>query len=94
MDLFGPPSFDSLGGRKYCLVIVDDAIYYGSTINLITGYIEKITSIRPFVMPVAINEVFVDVRYAKLVTEDLQNAIKEKDPAARSTLEILSLKIT
>ena len=65
--------------EKQCLVIMDDAIYYGSTINQITGYIEKITSIRPFVMPVAINEVFGDLRYAKLVTEDLQNAIKEKD---------------
>lgn len=65
--------------EKRCLVIMDDAIYYGSTINLITGYIEKITSIRPFVMPVAINEVFGDLRYAKLVTEVLQNAIKEKD---------------
>ena len=65
--------------EKQCLVIMDDAIYYGSTINQITGYIEKITSIRPYVMPVAINEVFGDLRYAKLVTEDLQNAIKEKD---------------
>ena len=24
MDLFGPPSWDSLGGQKYGLVIVDD----------------------------------------------------------------------
>ena len=24
MDLFGPPSHESLGGKKYCLVIVDD----------------------------------------------------------------------
>ena len=28
LDLFGPPSFDSLGGRKYCLVIVDDYSRY------------------------------------------------------------------
>ena len=28
MDLFGPPCFDSLGGRKYCLVIVDDYSRY------------------------------------------------------------------
>ena len=28
MDLFGPPSFDCLGGRKYCLVIVDDYLRY------------------------------------------------------------------
>ena len=28
MDLFGPPTFDSLGGRKYCLVIVDDYSRY------------------------------------------------------------------
>ena len=62
-----------------CLVIMDDAIYYGSTINQITGYIEKITSTKPYVMPVAINEVFEDLRYAKLVwMEDHQNAIKEK----------------
>ena len=57
--------------EKQCLVIMDDAIYYGSTINQITGYIEKITSIRPFVMPVAINEVFGDLRYAKLVRYSL-----------------------
>jgi hypothetical protein len=24
MDLFGPPSYASLGGKKYCLVIIDD----------------------------------------------------------------------
>ena len=28
MDLFGPPSHDSLGGKKYCLVIVDDYSRY------------------------------------------------------------------
>lgn len=28
MDLFGPPSSDSLGGIKYCLVIVDDYSRY------------------------------------------------------------------
>src|SRR3989337_2160683 len=28
MDPFGPPSFNSLGGRKYCLVIVDDYSKY------------------------------------------------------------------
>src|SRR4051812_29651190 len=28
MDLFGPPSYDSLGGKKYCLVIVDDYSKY------------------------------------------------------------------
>ena len=28
MDLFGPPSFDSLGGRKYCLMIVDSYSRY------------------------------------------------------------------
>ena len=27
-DLFGPPTYDSLGGRRYCLVIVDDFIRY------------------------------------------------------------------
>lgn len=65
--------------EKQCLVIVDDAIYYGSTINQITGYIEKITSIKPYVMPVAINEVFEDLRYAKLLwMNDHKNAIKEK----------------
>ena len=26
MDLFGPPSHESLGGKKYCLVIVDDYV--------------------------------------------------------------------
>ena len=28
MDLFGPPSWDSLGGKKYGLVIVDDYSRY------------------------------------------------------------------
>src|SRR3954469_3417372 len=28
MDLFGPPTYDSLGGKKYCLVIVDDYSRY------------------------------------------------------------------
>ena len=28
MDLFGPPSYASLGGKKYCLVIVDDYSRY------------------------------------------------------------------
>ena len=74
-----PYFLHNFNSEEQCLVIMDDAIYYGSTINQITGYIEKITSIRPFVMPVAINEVFGDLRYAKLIwMEDHQNAIKEK----------------
>jgi hypothetical protein len=28
MDLFGPPTHASLGGKKYCLVIVDDYSRY------------------------------------------------------------------
>src|SRR4051812_44750919 len=28
MDLFGPPSYDSIGGKTYCLVIVDDYSRY------------------------------------------------------------------
>jgi hypothetical protein len=28
MDLFGPPTYESLGGKKYCLVIVDDYTRY------------------------------------------------------------------
>jgi hypothetical protein len=28
MDLFGSPPHDSLGGKKYCLVIVDDYSRY------------------------------------------------------------------
>jgi hypothetical protein len=28
MDLFGPPTHGSLGGKKYCLVIVDDYSRY------------------------------------------------------------------
>jgi transposase InsO family protein len=28
MDLFGPPTHESLGGKKYCLVIVDDYSRY------------------------------------------------------------------
>ena len=28
LDLFGPPTYDSLGGKKYCLVIVDDYSRY------------------------------------------------------------------
>jgi transposase InsO family protein len=28
MNLFGPPTYASLGGKKYCLVIVDDYLRY------------------------------------------------------------------
>jgi hypothetical protein len=28
MDLFGPPTYASLGGKKYCLLIVDDYSRY------------------------------------------------------------------
>jgi hypothetical protein len=28
VDIFGPPSHASLGGKKYCLVIVDDYSRY------------------------------------------------------------------
>ena len=34
MDLFGPPTYDSLGGKKYCLVIVDDYTRYCWTFYL------------------------------------------------------------
>ena len=74
-----PYFLHDFNNEEQCLVIMDDAIYYGSTINQITGYIEKITSIRPYVMPVAINEVFENLRYAKLERiKNSQNAIKEK----------------
>ena len=39
MDLFGPPTYDSLGGMKYCLVIVDDYSRYCWTF-----YIKNVTS--------------------------------------------------
>jgi hypothetical protein len=40
VDLFGPPSHASLGGKKYCLVIVDDYSKY-------TWFISLNTRVRP-----------------------------------------------
>ena len=28
LDLFGPPTYDNFGGRRYCLVIIDDFTRY------------------------------------------------------------------
>lgn len=81
--------------EKQCVVIVDDAIYYGSTINQITGYIYYIinngkkVSAKPYVIPVAVNEMVasggsfqskMQLMYADMqLLENTENVIKEKN---------------
>lgn len=66
---------------KQCIVIVDDAIYYGSTINQITSYIKMVgNGTIPYVIPLAISEVVGELPNAnKCISEDERNVIKEKN---------------
>lgn len=53
------------------IVIADDAMYYGSTINRISGYIHAITGQKPHVCPVVVSEVVGNLDYAEVCkTED------------------------
>lgn len=61
-------NFDSARQR---IVIADDAMYYGSTINRISGYIRAITGQKPYVCPVVVSEVVGDLDHAVVYkTED------------------------
>lgn len=71
--------------EKHCIIIVDDAMYYGSTISQISSYIYKITSIKPYVIPVAINELVGNFPSAKILPDRNENAIKEKNFAFFTT---------
>lgn len=64
--------------KKQSMVIVDDAIYYGSTINLITGYIREIASIKPYVCPIAVSDVIDELPHAEMRRQE-ENVIKENN---------------
>lgn len=69
--------FDS---ERQCIVIVDDAMYYGSTIKQITSYIHRIKSVKPYVIPVALSEMVGDLPYAEILPKKYENnVIKEED---------------
>lgn len=84
-----PYFLEKFDQEKERIVIVDDAMYYGSTISQISSYIYKITSIKPYVVPVAINELVVDLPSAVILPErnenNATNAIKEKNFAFFTT---------
>lgn len=62
-------NFDS---ERQCIVIADDAMYYGSTINRISGYIRSITGQKPYVCPVAVSEVVGELSHAIVYKTDNQ----------------------
>lgn len=68
-------SFDP---QRQCIVIVDDAIYYGSTMNQITGYIHEIASVKPYVCPIVVSDVVGELPYAEMRRPD-DNVIQEKN---------------
>ena len=61
--------------KQYRIVIADDAMYYGSTINRISGYIRALTSVKPYVFPVAISEVVGPLSHAE-VQQSSKNTIR------------------
>lgn len=66
--------------EQQCIVIVDDAMYYGSTIKQITSYIHRIKSVKPYVIPVALSEMVGDLPYAEILPKKYENnVIKEED---------------
>ncbi|WVZ51801.1 hypothetical protein U9M48_002911 [Paspalum notatum var. saurae] len=44
MDLFGPTTYESIGGNLYCLVIVDDFTRYTWTLFLDSGQVQDLPS--------------------------------------------------
>lgn len=67
--------FDS---KRQRIVIADDAMYYGSTINRISGYIRALTSVKPYVFPVAISKVVGTLDHAE-VNRTEENTIRVQD---------------
>lgn len=54
--------FDSKCQR---IVILDDAVYFGSTLNQITGYVEGITKTKAYVLPVVVSEIVESLPHAE-----------------------------
>lgn len=86
-----------LGGLdvdRQCIVIVDDAIYYGSTIKHIIGYIRTIQSeAKVYICPVAISEVVGEIPNADVKRLE-ENTIREQDIpfyTTRNAVRIISL---
>lgn len=86
-----------LGGLdvdRQCVVIVDDAIYYGSTIKHIIGYIRTIQSdAKVYICPVAISEVVGEIPNADVKRLE-ENTIRERDIpfyTTRNAVRIISL---
>jgi len=74
-----PYVLSDIDPKRQCIVIVDDAIYYGSTINHISGYIRAInTNVEVYVCPVAVSEV-VGVFAQAEVKRLEENTIQERN---------------
>ena len=70
-------NFDS---ERQRIVIADDAMYYGSTMNRISGYIRAITGQKPYVCPVVVSEVVGELSHAKVYKTDDQIIREENIP--------------
>lgn len=73
-----PYILSNFKSERQRIVIADDAMYYGSTINRISGYIRALTSVKPYVCPVAVSEVVGPLSHAD-VLQSQENSIQVQD---------------
>lgn len=70
-----PYALSCFNPERQRIVIADDAMYYGSTINRISGYIRALTSVKPYVCPVVVSEVVGSLSHAE-VLQTSENTIR------------------
>lgn len=73
-----PYTLSRFNSERQRIVIADDAMYYGSTINRISGYIRALTSVKPYVCPVVINKVVGPLNHAEVQRTE-ENIIRVQD---------------
>lgn len=73
-----PYTLSHFDAERQRIVIADDAMYYGSTINRISGYIRALTSVKPYVLPVAISKVVGALDHAEVQRTE-ENTIRVQD---------------
>lgn len=73
-----PYTLSRFDSERQRIVIADDAMYYGSTINRISGYIRALTSVKPYVFPVTISKVVGTLDHA-VVHRTEENTIRVQD---------------
>lgn len=77
--------------ESQCIVIIDDAIYYGSTIRHIIGYIRTIRpTVQVYVTPIAVSEVVGEIDDAQVEKTD-DNIILERNIPLYTTLNAVRI---